>query len=502
MSGTTSGETTTVTGTRTFVDAMIAHNTAVRAEIEQAAAGLASAGITGPVLDGLHELAGHYDGARGRWDSLGAALKQHEALAEQARATHGAATDMTFYTDDSVKDPMTTSADSTVPAADDTGGGDALPDTAGITNTEHWHASEVLTASNGDGTVCLGLCKYPDSDAYVVVATKPAGQPWDPDNTANGIDPPLSPQEASQLADTLDELVALAQSGAAAPAPTKQAKLAERIRGLLGDNGRVTMVGDAGEIEVSAADLRTLLDAAAPEPALPTRRKVTGKACGKEGFDTGTVWARLDTTGPHPVIAVTSTEGTEQPEDYPDGYTTTRLSLAQAGQLAAKVRRFARHAPTLPATYLQRTRQNLIRRTARPTTTAPAAAASPGAPAQPRRVTNPHGRTYEYDPTSGATAVIEPDGWRAVVPPTSATGLAARLLYWRAEIQDGRGEDATVQAGRELLAGLSAAELRELADSVGTPLANARTKPQMIDAIVTMTIVSPQDFRALREWWF
>jgi hypothetical protein len=97
---TVSGETTTTASTRAFVDAMISHNTDVRAEIERAVAGLATAGVTGPVLDGLYELAQHYAGARGHWDTLSSALKQHEALAQQARATDGIAVDMAFYTDD------------------------------------------------------------------------------------------------------------------------------------------------------------------------------------------------------------------------------------------------------------------------------------------------------------------------------------------------------------------------------------------------------------------
>jgi hypothetical protein len=97
---TASGETTTTASTRAFVAAMLTHTTAVRAEIERAAAGLATAGITGPVLDGLHDLARHYAGARGHWDTLSTALKQHEALALQARATDGTAVDMAFYTDD------------------------------------------------------------------------------------------------------------------------------------------------------------------------------------------------------------------------------------------------------------------------------------------------------------------------------------------------------------------------------------------------------------------
>ena len=385
---------------------------------------------------------------------------------------------------DTGKETMTASVG---PAAgDDTGDEGTLPDTAGLTETslEHWHGSEMVTGA--DGTVCLGLYQQPDSGAYVVVATNPADTRWEPDSDTSGVDPTLSPQEAVQLADTLDDLVALAQSAPRSPAPTRVEKLAARVQGLLGDNGGVTIVGDEGEIEVSAADIRTLLDAVAPQPAVATRRKVAAKACGQQGMDTGTVWAELDTSGPEPVVAVTSTEGNDQPEDYPQGYTTTRLSLNQAGQLAGKVRQFANATQqTGPAT--------------QPRPSAPEAAPQRAA-TQPRQVTSPHGRSYEYDPATGAAAVIEADGWRAVVPPTSTTGLAARLLYWRAEIQDGRGDDATVQAGQALLAGLSAAELRELADSVGTSAQGARTKVQLLEAIVNMAITSPRKYRSLQKW--
>ncbi len=390
----------------------------------------------------------------------------------------------TFAAPETTKDAMTASIGptDTVEAGDQ----GTLPDTAAITQTssQHWHGSEMVTTA--DGTVCLGLYQQPDSGAYVVVASNPANTRWEPDSDANGIDPALSPQEAGQLADTLDELVTLAQSSPRSPAPTKLEQLAVRVRGLLGDGGGVTIVGDEGEIEVSAGDIRTLLDAAAPRPAVPTRRKVAAKACAQDGMDTGTVWAQLDMSGPEPVVAVTSTEGNEQPEDYPEGYTTIRLSLPEARELAGKVRQFANATQQAgPA--------------AEPKPSAPEAAPRPVA-TQPRQVTSPHGSTYEYDPATGATAVIEADGWHAVVPPTSTTGLAARLLYWRAEIQDGHGDDATVQAGQELLGGLSAAELRELADSVGTSAQGARTKPQLVDAMVNMAITSPRKYRSLRKW--
>jgi hypothetical protein len=479
-------EATTTAGTRAFVDAMLAHNKEVRAEIERAAADLARSGITGPVLDGLHAVAGHYDGARGRWEALSAAIKQHEALAEQVRATGGAASGMSFYTDDT-KEAMTATTGATTGPGDTDGAG--LPDAAGLGETEHWHGSDVVAASSGDGTVSLGLCQFPDSDAYVVVATHPPGKPWDPDSV-RGIDPALNQKEAGKLADALDELADLAESDAPTKAPTRLEKLAARMRDLIGDSG-VTIAGDQGEIEVSAADMRKILDAAAPEPAVPTRCRVDAKVCLKDNMDTGTVWAELDTSGAEPVVAVTSTEG-ERPEDYPEGYTTTRLSPAEARQLADKVRRFATTNPQAGAA-------------SQPAPSpAPAAPVTPVAaePAQARRVTNSRGTTYEYNPADGSTAVIEPDGWRSAVPPSSSTGTAARFLWWNAEIKDGRGQDVTEDAARALLGGLTAAELREVAEAVGSSAHGARTKSQLVDAIVNMAIGAPRKHRALSQGWW
>jgi hypothetical protein len=484
---------------------------------------------------------------------------------------------------DHVRTAMNASPDTPAPGTAVAGGATPLPDAAGLGETEHWHGSDVVTAASGDGTVSLGRCQYPDSDAYVVVATNPPGTPWDPDSDSNGIDPALNQKEAGKLADALDELADLAESGAPATAPTRLEKLAARVRELIGDSG-VTIAGDDGEIEVSAADMRKILDAAAPAPAAPTRRKVDANACRKDDMDTGTVWAELDTSGAEPVVAVTSTEG-EPPESYPEGYTTTRLSPAEARQLAEKVRRFATvpaagqpaSAPAVspdpvveqvrrayhqladrpegyvPLTALRdalpdvdhdqvdralhtllddggtlepeafnhrvgdRERQAAVHvggedrhylALPSPPAAGPATAPRPAAPtpvpapAGPQRVTNSRGRTYEYDPGTGATAVIEPDGWRAPVPPSSSTGTAAQLLWWNAEIKDGRGHDVTEDAARALLGGLNAAELREVAEAVGSSARGARTKPQLVDAIINMAIGAPRKHRALSQGWW
>ncbi|MEV4281536.1 hypothetical protein [Actinoplanes xinjiangensis] len=395
--------------------------------------------------------------------------------------------------------------------------------------------------------------------------------------------------------------------------------------------------------------MRKILDAAAPEPAVPTRHKIDAKDCAKDSRDTGAVWAELDTSGDKPAVAITSTEG-ETPEEYPEGYTTTRLSPAEARQLAAKVRRFAQadpatggNVPEQPAAdpVVEQVRQAYERLADRPggyvsladirevvptkdhdrvdralqdlmeqggaalepepfgyrvgfaerqaavniggedrhhLAIRPSAVSAPAAPERlrqpsskdpvavarhvtdlvrennhdaaalylesltrtdlravaeaaglpeaqtprvktdqlvagvlrraeqlthptrgPRRVTNPGGRTYEYDPGTGATAVIESDGWRAVVPPSSPTGTAATLLYWNAEIKDGRGDDATEEAARTLLDRLSAAELREVAAEIGASARGARTKPQLIDTIVTLAINHARNSRALRQ---
>jgi hypothetical protein len=471
-------------------------------------------------------------------------------------------------------------------------GGGPMPDVAGLTGltSGYWHGSDVVPGPD-ETKVWLGLVRYAEpgreaTSTYVAVDTA-AGSRWDPDGTDSGIVPALSPKEAAQLADELDDLIALAQSGAAAAPPTKLAKLADRLRGLLGDAG-VTVIGNEGETEVSAAMIRQLLDAAAPAPAAPTRRKVTAKDCDQDNMDNGTVWVEIDASGAAPAIAVTAVEGNEQPEDYPEGYTTTTLPLADASQLAAKLRRFAQEAPKAAAggavdqpaqaaqgpdrpepdpvvDQVRRAYENLAARPGdyvaltdirdavpvkdrervdqalrkliddeqvrlepepfghrigarekqaaihlggedrhklsiwpSPAASAPAAVPAP-APAEPRRVSNTSGKQFEYDPGTGATAVIEADGWRAVVPPSSSTGIAARLLYWQAEIKDGRGADANDKAARALLGGLSSAELREVASEIGAAAPGARTKSQLTDAIVNMAVSAPLKYRGLRR---
>jgi hypothetical protein len=94
----TSGEITNVPAARSFAEAMLAHNKEVMGEIEHARASLTSRGISGPVIDELNRLREHYAQADGQWESLLKAIGEHERLAEQARATQGAAKDMSFYT--------------------------------------------------------------------------------------------------------------------------------------------------------------------------------------------------------------------------------------------------------------------------------------------------------------------------------------------------------------------------------------------------------------------
>lgn len=225
----------------------------------------------------------------------------------------------------------------------------ALPDAAGIAGDygpAHWHGSEVVGAAQVRVFVGMYCDPEQEMDAYVVVATPTTGR-WTPDGPDTGIDPSLTAREATLLADEIDALVALAQSGTPLPAPTQLSSLADRLRTLAAGGG-VTVVGDHGEIELTAAQLRHLLDAAALSP-VTTRRKVVGVGALAQDVDQGTVWIELDTTGEQPVIAVTSVEGTEQPEDYPEGYGTARLPLAEAAALAAILRRFAAAAPAVAA---------------------------------------------------------------------------------------------------------------------------------------------------------
>ena len=471
-------------------------------------AGLAGGEVSGEAVAAAHRAREAEQLAADHWSACHHALAEQLTVTEAYTATPGAGSKRFVTGDtgsgtgspatpsshsDDVRTAMTASPDTPAPAATTTdvrAAAAPLPDTAGLgeSSSKNWHGSDVVAA--GDGQVYVGRYQPPGIGAYVVVSTRPAGTAWEPESVDNGIDPSLNTKEAGRLADALDDLAALAQSGTAAPAPTKLDKLAARVRALLGTSS-VTIIGDQGEIEVSAADLRQLLDAAAPEPAVTTRRRTDAKACGKDDMDTGTVWAELDTSGPEPVIAVTTTEG-ETPEDHPEGYTTTRLSPAQAAELAATVRRFA--GITTQAT----------RMTAQPAPPAQAATVpaprAEAAPAGPRRITNPRGQTYEYDPDTGATAVIEPDGGRAVVPASSPTGTAARLLWWNAEIKDGRGNDATDDAARALLDRMTATQLREVAEAVGLSAPGARTKTQLIAAIVNTAIGAARKYRGLSKW--
>jgi hypothetical protein len=544
---------------------------------------LIAARVTGAGLTTAHEMQAAFAAAAAAADRHAAELGKQTSVQEAYNANPDAG-DKGFQTGDVGSDtgspaPGSDDVRTAMNASPDTTAADAgaapLPDAADLTGAEHWHGSDVVTPASGDGTVSLGRCQYPDSAAYVVVATNPLGTRWDPDSSANGIDPALNQEEAAKFADQLDELADLAESGTPTTPPTRLEKLAARVRDLIGTTG-VTIAGDEGEIEVSAADMRKILDAAVPEPAVATRRKVDAKACSQDGMDTGAVWAELDTSGPEPAVTVTSTEG-EPPEDYPEGYTPTRLSPAEARQLADKVRQFAqadsatadsappdqsaddpvveqvRHAyesladrpggyvalseirdavPTKDRGRVDQALQQLMEQgggavalepeplnhgigdrekqaaihiggedrhhlAIQSPSTTPAAAPAPKPqavvePARARRVTNSQGRTYEYDPNTGATAVIEPDGWRAVVPASSSTGAAARLLWCNAEIKDGRGDAVSEDEARALLAGLSAAELREVADAVGASARSGRTKPQLVDAIVNMAIAAPK----------
>jgi hypothetical protein len=558
---------------------------------------LAASHVTGEALTSGHDMQAAFAvaAAAATWHSteLGKQTSVQEAYSvnpdagDKSYLTGDTGSGSPATDSDDVRTAMTASPSTPGPADADTG--TPLPDAAGLTQTgaEHWHGSDVVTAASGDGAAAVGRCQYPDSAPYTVLATRPPGHRWEPDSNANGIDPALSAQEAARLADTLDELADLAESGTPAKPLTKLEKVAARVRELLGDSG-VTIAGDDGEIEVSAADMRRILDAAVPEPAVATRRKVDAQDCKQDGMDTGAVWAELDTSGPEPTIAVTSTEG-ETPEEYPEGYTTTRLSPAEARQLAGTVRQFAATDPQTaaaaaavpapaagsPDPVVEQVRDAYHRLADRPEgyvpltalrdalpdvdhaqvdkalqtllddggklepealghrigdrerqaaihiggddrhylvlkpsadepapTPRPAAEAAAPAPAGPRRVTSPRGRVYEYDPDSGSTAVIEPDGWRAVVPAGSTTGVAARLLVWREEIKAGRGEDATADGARALLATMTGAELREVADAIGTTAAAARTKAQLVDAIVNSAVASPLKHRGLAQGWW
>jgi hypothetical protein len=196
------------------------------------------------------------------------------------------------------------------------------------------------------GVAGLAVLRYSAGEPAGVVLGTRKGAKWTPIDTRDTdpiphVDPWLSPAEARQVADAIDEVVAMGDAGATPYRPTGVQRTAEKIADLLDDAG-LSIVGGNGEAELSAAEVRRLL-ALVPTPEATTSRRVRGRWSGTEmGGDDGAVHVHLATDrGDGRYVDLCAVEGTNAPADRD---VTARMTLDGAAEFAGRLRQFARAA--------------------------------------------------------------------------------------------------------------------------------------------------------------
>ncbi|MFI2577465.1 ParB/RepB/Spo0J family partition protein [Streptomyces rochei] len=253
-------------------------------------------------------------------------------------------------------------------AASEAGGSAAdVGDVLGYADGDTCHGTDQVASAAGPAVV-LALMDYGDGNdqwsggRYIAVATTPGR--WNPVTNTETLDtagghrrsgsyaaPHLAPAEAETAARLLNELADLAESGHRPPAPTKWRRAAQRLKHLIdGDAGLArekVAIGDE-ELPVTLRDLLALLHDKQPTTGPVTGRHVTTTAVGQAGGDTGTLWLDLVDHDDTARVAITGLESDEDPgSDYWQPYTAYHTP-AQARELAAKLRAFARASASRP----------------------------------------------------------------------------------------------------------------------------------------------------------
>ncbi|HKT04747.1 MAG TPA: hypothetical protein VJT31_34975 [Rugosimonospora sp.] len=490
------GDVATIARTRAFFEALARGCDSDVEQIEVALAHLAELELDEQTLDGFQSAQEDAARAAARCRSTVAVLDARQALLEQAVNATPDAAKTEYYQDGPSRDRALAGKGattmSTAAQPDDAG---SVPDVLGLADNDICWGSDRVSGT-GRVPTDLTLMDYSahkgqdgwgdDGGRYVEVATPK------PDDTSPTAWPNLSPDEAEQAAAGLEDLAERAERGERPPKPSKWIRAARQLRHLMNSGQGDVKPGDRiylyddETLPITYKDLMGLLAQADPQAGdgtSPYRQATYARDNAAAGGEGGALWAELLPDGR---IGVTGIEG-EGPSSVPDDEFwqpyTSHHTPDTARELASKLRHFAaaaRRPPTAPV---------------------PAAEPAPAVPTQPRRLRSARGAQIEYEPDTGASAVIEPDGWRAPLAAGSPTAVAARLLYWNAEIKDGRGEDATDAAARALLDQMSVAELREVAEETGTPTRGLRTRPQLIDSIATMMVGSARKYQGLRSGW-
>jgi hypothetical protein len=163
-------------------------------------------------------------------------------------------------------------------------------------------------------------------------------------------EPHLSPDEAEQAAEHLEELAAQAEAGYTPPKPTKYARSAQRVRQMLATDDvtpgdRVPIGYDDDTLPITYNDLLKLLTQADPQAAGGPRRSVRAQASRDSGGEDGLVVMDLAADRDGTRVTVLAMEGvTSDPDDsFWDKYRAAHTP-GQARELAGKLRTFAHAA--------------------------------------------------------------------------------------------------------------------------------------------------------------
>lgn len=234
--------------------------------------------------------------------------------------------------------------------------GDAL----GYADDETCYGTDRVTGT-GPVNTDLALMEYPEEPgvqqgAFVSISTSPheynpvTGKetPHDPDESQHiYAAPQLGAGEAETLAQHVEDLANLAESGYQPPTPTKHTRARQQLQHLV-DEGHARRrdhisVGEDEDFPLTTGELLKLLEEADPTmSATQTRRKVRAKAASDAGGEDGTVWVDLETDAAGvPRVVVTAVEGADTPDSEYNRRYAAQHSPASARELAGKLRAFA-----------------------------------------------------------------------------------------------------------------------------------------------------------------
>jgi hypothetical protein len=231
-------------------------------------------------------------------------------------------------------------------------------DVLGYADGESCFGTDRVTGA-GPVPTDLALIEYPPElgsqvSAFVSVATPKAGYNPATGKEENGniyCAPQLGPAEAEAMADKLEELAEMVESGFRPPEPTRHTRARQRIELLLQEDraaGRDGVaVGEDEQFPLTTAELLKLLVEADPTlSAAQTRHAVRAHASVVAGGEDGTVWLDIeqDAVTKAMQIVVTAVEGTESPDDDYNRQYAARHTPESARELAGKLRAFAHAA--------------------------------------------------------------------------------------------------------------------------------------------------------------